>query len=167
MIIRPRRNRRSEAIRTLVRETNVTPGDLIVPLFVKEGRDSREPIPSMPGIFRHSLDLLTTEAKTLYGLGVPAVALFPALPDSKKDHTATESWNESGLVQETIKALKDAVPELCVITDVAMDPYSSDGHDGLVNEADGETEEDGFPSQRGAGLRCVLARRLARLFVGA
>ena len=130
--IRPRRNRRSAALRGLMRETELTPAHLIWPLFVVEGRGVRQPIGSMPGVDRLSVDLLVAEAKAAHALGVPAVALFPALEDRLKDHTATESTNPDGLLQRTVKALKDGVPGLAVITDVAMDPYSSDGHDGLV-----------------------------------
>ncbi|MEZ6196577.1 MAG: porphobilinogen synthase [Planctomycetota bacterium] len=129
---RPRRNRRSDAIRRLVRETVLRPDDLIWPLFVVDGRDRREPIGAMPGVERLSLDLIVKAAREAFAAGVPAVALFPALPDELKDARATESVNPVGLLPQTIIALKEALPELVVITDVAMDPYSSDGHDGLV-----------------------------------
>ncbi|HTL11417.1 MAG TPA: porphobilinogen synthase [Bdellovibrionota bacterium] len=129
---RPRRNRRSKGIRKMVRESKWTPGNLIYPLFLIEGKGSRVPVKSMPGVDRLSADLLIEEARAALKLGVPAVALFPALPDSKKDPLAKESTNPDGLLQTTVKRLKDALPELVVITDVAMDPYSSDGHDGLV-----------------------------------
>ena len=129
---RPRRNRRNDATRRMVRESSLTPSDFIWPLFVIDGDDTREPIGSMPGCFRMGIHLLVAEAKEAFARGVPAVALFPALPDSEKDPTARESVNPDGLLQRTIKSLKDALPELQVITDVAMDPYSSDGHDGLV-----------------------------------
>ncbi|MEM8885326.1 MAG: porphobilinogen synthase [Planctomycetota bacterium] len=132
--IRPRRNRRSAAIRSMVRETTLSPADLIWPLFVTEGEDQEIPIPSMPDCFRWSRDRIVAEAKEAYARGIPAVALFPALDDAKKDRTATESTNPDGLLQRTIRDLKDALPELCVITDVAMDPYSTDGHDGLVQD---------------------------------
>ncbi|MEM8963488.1 MAG: porphobilinogen synthase [Acidobacteriota bacterium] len=138
--IRPRRNRRTAAIRGLVRETALDVSHLIAPLFVVGGDGVREPIVSMPGIDRLSIDLLLDEARFLHGHGIPAVALFPALPDSIKDRIATESTNPDGLLQRTVKTLKDALPELLVITDVAMDPYSSDGHDGLV--ANGEIKND-------------------------
>jgi porphobilinogen synthase len=138
---RPRRNRRTAALRRLVRETSLSPGHLILPLFVCEGRGRRVAIGSMPGCFRLSRDLLVREARAAWKLGVPAVALFPALPDRLKDKVATESLNPDGLLQQTVRALKDAVPGLCVITDVALDPYSSDGHDGYVNEQ-GEIEND-------------------------
>src|SRR5262245_3253847 len=138
--IRPRRNRSSAAVRALVRETELTPAHLIYPLFVMEGTAAREPIASMPGIARLSVDLAVAEARESARLGVPAVALFPALPDARKDRLATESTNPDGLLQHAIREIKDAVPEMLVITDVAMDPYSSDGHDGLVE--DGEILND-------------------------
>ncbi len=129
---RPRRNRSTDAVRRLVRETVLTPSDLILPLFVCEGKNRKVAIKSMPGCFRLSRDLIVKEARAARRLGIPAVALFPALPDAKKDRRAGESVNPDGLLQQTVRALKDKVPELAVITDVAMDPYSSDGHDGYV-----------------------------------
>jgi porphobilinogen synthase len=138
--IRPRRNRASAAVRALVRETELVPAHLIYPMFLIEGTAAREPIVSMPGIARFSVDVAVTEARESLRLGVPAVALFPALPDSRKDRLATESTNPDGLLQRAVRELKDALPELLVITDVAMDPYSSDGHDGLVE--DGEILND-------------------------
>lgn len=141
MLRRPRRNRRSAALRALTRESSVQPSDLIMPLFVFAGENRREEIASMPGIFRQSPDEIVRECRALYDLGVPAVALFPALEDAIKDKRATESANPDGLYPQTIRAIKAAVPELCVISDVAMDPYSSDGHDGLVAES-GEIEND-------------------------
>jgi porphobilinogen synthase len=130
--IRPRRNRRSEAIRALARETVLLPSDLICPLFVTDG--AKTPVASMPGVFRLPRADAVKEAKELRKLGVPAVALFPALDGKLKDPLARESVNPKGLLQRTVRDLKEAVPELCVITDVAMDPYSSDGHDGVVRE---------------------------------
>jgi porphobilinogen synthase len=132
LIQRPRRNRVSRAVRDLVRETTLTPADFILPLFVIDGRGQKVPIPSMPGCFRLSPDLIVAQARTAWELGIPAVALFPALPESLKDRLATESVNPDGLLQRTIRELKQQLPEVAVITDVAMDPYSSDGHDGLV-----------------------------------
>lgn len=129
---RPRRNRKSEAIRTLMRENAVTPGDLIWPVFVVEGGSLRSPVGSMPGVERMSIDILVAEARAANALGIPALALFPVVDDALKDHTASESTNDNGLLQRALRALKDAVPEMALITDVAMDPYSSDGHDGLV-----------------------------------
>lgn len=132
---RPRRNRKSPAVRALVRETVLTPGDLIYPLFVHEGgRD--EPIESMPGCRRWSLEGLVREAGEAHALGVPAVVLFPAIPDRLKTPGAEECHNPDGLVPRAVRALKKAHPGLAVITDVALDPYNSDGQDGLVSRRD-------------------------------
>ena len=141
LLQRPRRNRRTAAVRALVRETELLPSHFIFPLFVCEGRNRRVPVKSMPGCFRFSRDLIVREAREAAKLGISAIALFPALPDRVKDKVATESLNADGLLQQTVRAIKDAVPEIAVITDVAMDPYSCDGHDGYVNEA-GEIEND-------------------------
>lgn len=141
LIYRPRRNRVSESMRSLVRENFVQVTDLIMPLFVTDGEAVRQEIKSMPGIFRLSLDLIVKECKELSKLGVPAVVLFPALDDSLKDPFGKESYNEDGLYQRTLRAVKEAVPELTLMTDVALDPYSSDGHDGVVN-ANGEIVND-------------------------
>ncbi|MBW2736891.1 MAG: porphobilinogen synthase [Deltaproteobacteria bacterium] len=134
LIERPRRNRKTDAMRRMVRETSIAPDHLILPMFVIEGKGEREEIASMPGVSRLSIDNLVEQARHAYSLGIPAVALFPALGVDKKDPLATESTNADGLLQRSIKALKDAQPELMVITDVAMDPYSTDGHDGLVED---------------------------------
>ncbi|MCA9434407.1 MAG: porphobilinogen synthase [Candidatus Omnitrophica bacterium] len=131
---RPRRNRRTPALRSMVRETDLKPADFIYPLFVIEGEKKTEPINSMPGVSRFSLDLLVEEVKQAYDLGVPAVALFAAIDDSLKDEVATESHNPDGLMQRAIRTLKEKVPEVAVITDVAMDPFSSEGHDGYVED---------------------------------
>lgn len=141
-ISRPRRNRKSDAMRRLVRETTLAPCDLIAPLFVKEGASLREPISSMPGIFRLSVDELVKECKELYDLGIPCVSLFPAIEDKLKDSRATEAVNPHGLYQRAIKEVKNALPDLLVMTDVALDPYSSDGHDGLVDPKTGEILND-------------------------
>jgi porphobilinogen synthase len=130
--IRPRRNRRSDALRRLVRETSLEPADFIWPLFVTDGEKS--PIASMPGVFRLGRADAVKEARAAAKLGIPAVALFPALPERLKDPLAKESTNPKGLLQRTVRDLKEAVPDLVVITDVAMDPYSSDGHDGVLKE---------------------------------
>ena len=130
---RMRRNRRTEAVRSLVRETNVTAADLIWPLFVVAGEEQRIPIASMPRVQRLSIDVLVDEARAAHELGICAVALFPVIKDSLKDPTAAESANKDGLYAHAIRELKEAVPGLAVISDVAMDPYSSDGHDGLVH----------------------------------
>jgi porphobilinogen synthase len=120
----------------MIRETVVTSNDLILPLFITEGSSAKSPVASMPGTFRFSSDLITKEAEEAFKLGVPAVALFPAIDNAKKDKHATESTNPDGLLQTTVKMIKDKVPDITVITDVAMDPYSSDGHDGLVENGE-------------------------------
>lgn len=134
LIERPRRNRRTDAIRRMVRETAITPSDFVAPLFVMDGTDTRIPISSMPGCYRLTIDLLVAECQELAALGIPGVALFPALPDSKKDKRGTESVNPEGLFARSIQAVKESVPDLMIFTDVALDPYSSDGHDGIVND---------------------------------
>lgn len=129
---RPRRNRKSAAIRNLVRETVVLPSDLVMPLFVMEGRGEKSPIKAMPGIERMSIDVLVGECRQLERLGISAVALFPVIEESLKNPTASESKNPEGLYPRAIQAVKEACPEMCVISDVALDPYNSDGHDGIV-----------------------------------
>ena len=131
-MLRPRRNRKSAAVRNLVRETSLAASDFVYPLFVHEG-ELDEPIASMPGCTRWSIPGLVKEAGEAHALGVPAVVIFPAVEDGLKSSQAEESYNESGLVPRAIKALKTVHPLLCVITDVALDPYNSDGHDGLVS----------------------------------
>lgn len=140
MIERPRRNRVSPAMRDLVREARLSPEDLVLPMFVEEGEGVRTPIPSMPGVERGSIDQIVEDAAAARSLGVRGVALFPALDDSLKHPTGKESLNPNGLLQRTIRALKTEVRDLLVVTDVALDPYSSDGHDGLVR--DGEILND-------------------------
>lgn len=130
-MIRPRRNRKSPAVRNLVRETTLSASDFIYPLFVHE-KDIDEPIDSMPGCTRWSIDGLVKEAGEAHALGVPSVVIFPAIAENLKTSDAEESYNDDGLVPRAIKALKAAHPTLCVITDVALDPYNADGHDGLV-----------------------------------
>ncbi len=132
--IRPRRNRRTAALRALVRETSLSPDQLIYPLFVIDGKGEQQAVGSMPGVYRWSIDLLVEEAKAAHQAGVPAIALFPALDESLKDKVASESTHADGLLQRTIREVKAACPSLLVITDVAMDPYSSDGHDGYVKD---------------------------------
>ena len=129
--IRPRRNRQSAAIRGLVRETRLSAQQFILPLFITEGC-VEEPIASMPGCQRWSLDGLVREANSAWDAGVRAIVLFPRIADDLKTRQAEEAWNEAALVPRAIKALKAALPDLAVITDVALDPYNSDGHDGLV-----------------------------------
>ena len=142
MKIRPRRNRKNEAIRSLIRETIVTPDDLIAPLFVLGGKDIKDPISSMPGQFRYSVDNLVNEVRELYSLGIKCVSLFPAIEESLKDSWAKESTNPEGLYPRAIQAVKDACPDMVIMTDVAMDPYSSDGHDGFVDPKTGEIVND-------------------------
>ena len=129
---RNRRLRTSEAIRSLVRETVITPNDFIVPLFVVEGKGIKEVIASMPDYYRMSLDLLSKEAKDLWAMGLKSVLLFVKVPDNLKDNYGTEALNPNGLMQRAIKTIKEAVPGMYVMTDVALDPYSSYGHDGVV-----------------------------------
>ncbi|WP_123400861.1 porphobilinogen synthase [Inmirania thermothiophila] len=129
-----RRMRRDDFSRRLMRETVLTVDDLIQPMFVLEGEGRREPVPSMPGIERMSIDELLREAETLAELGVPALALFPVTPPEKKSADAAEAYNPEGLVQRAVRALKEAVPQLGVITDVALDPFTTHGQDGLVDE---------------------------------
>ena len=132
--IRPRRLRRTPALRRMVRENHLTVDDLIYPMFVMEGEGQKVEIASMPGCYRYSLDLLLKEIAECWELGINAIALFPVISDSKKDDTGTESYNPEGLVQQTVKAIKQNIPEIIVITDVALDPFTSHGHDGLVDE---------------------------------
>ncbi|MGK7901362.1 MAG: porphobilinogen synthase [Hormoscilla sp.] len=131
---RPRRLRRTDALRRMVRETVLTVDDLIYPLFVMEGEGQQEEVSSMPGCFRYSLDLLLDEVKAARDLGIGAIALFPLIPDDQKDNGGTESYNPEGLIPRAIRAIKQAVPQMLVITDVALDPYSSEGHDGIVKD---------------------------------
>lgn len=138
---RPRRMRRDAFSRRLMRESTLSPSDLLQPLFICEGTDHTEAVPSMPGIFRLSPDLAAGKCRTLQDLGIPAVVLFPVTPPSAKSEGAEEAWNANGLVQRTIRAIKDTTPDLGVITDVALDPYTSHGQDGLV-DADGYVVND-------------------------
>ena len=131
---RPRRMRRDEFSRRLMRENRLTLDDLIQPFFVIEGSDAGQPVPSMPGVERLTIDRLVTEVRRIGNLGIPAVALFPVVESGKSDH-AEEAYNPDGLVQRAVMALKDAVPEVGVVTDVALDPYTSHGQDGLIDDA--------------------------------
>jgi porphobilinogen synthase len=131
---RPRRMRAADFSRRLMRENRLTVDDLICPIFVCEGQGVREPIASMPGVARISLDILTTLARDYHALGIPAVALFPVTPTAMKSLDGREAYNPDGLVQRAIKTVKDAAPELGVITDVALDPFTSHGHDGVTDD---------------------------------
>ncbi|MGB4498822.1 MAG: porphobilinogen synthase [Methylococcaceae bacterium] len=130
---RMRRMRKNDFSRRLMRENKLTGDDLIYPVFVIEGANKREKIDSMPDVERLSMDLLLEEARELYILGIPAIALFPVVSAEKKSDDAVEAYNPNGLVQRTVRALKAAVPELGIITDIALDPFTSDGQDGLTN----------------------------------
>jgi len=131
---RPRRLRRDEFTRRLVRENQLSVDDLIQPVFVIEGHDTVEPVPSMPGIQRLSIDRLEQEAETLAALGVSAIALFPVTPAEAKSDDAAEAWNPDGLAQRAVRAVKARVPTLGIITDVALDPFTRHGQDGLLDE---------------------------------
>ncbi len=131
-IRRNRRLRTNETIRSLVRETIISPNDFLVPLFIVEGKGIKEEIASMPNYYRYSLDLLKNEIKTLWSLGLKSVLLFVKVDDALKDNKGTEALNPNGLMQRAIKAVKDVCPDMLVMTDVALDPFSSYGHDGIV-----------------------------------
>ena len=129
---RNRRLRSKKSLRNLVRETTIHPHDFIVPLFLVEGKNIKDEIPSMPNYYRFSLDNIKKEVKQLWDLGVQAVLLFSKVPESLKDNYGTEALNNAGLMQRGIKEIKDCVPEITIMTDVALDPYSNFGHDGVV-----------------------------------
>ncbi|WP_299430763.1 porphobilinogen synthase [uncultured Maribacter sp.] len=131
-LIRNRRLRSNAAVRRLVRETIITPDDFLVPLFVVEGKGIKKEIPSMPGQYHLSLENLQKEVKELWNMGLCAVLLFAKVPDNLKDNKGTEALNPDGLMQRAVKAVKDACPEMLVMTDVALDPFSMYGHDGIV-----------------------------------
>jgi len=130
---RLRRMRRDDFSRRLMRETTLTPSDLILPVFVQEGAEMRQPVASMPGVERLSVDVLVREAREVQLLGIPAIAIFPVTPASAKSEDAREAWNPEGLAQRAVRAVKEAVPELGVITDVALDPFTTHGQDGLID----------------------------------
>jgi porphobilinogen synthase len=134
LLYRPRRLRRTPALRRLVQETHLTVNDLIYPLFVMEGSDHQEEVVSMPGCFRYTPDRLLKEIESAAQLGIGAIALFPAVPEAKKNPTGSECFNPEGLIQTCLRQIKAEIPELVLITDVALDPYNSDGHDGLVRD---------------------------------
>lgn len=131
---RPRRNRKSAAIRSLVEETKVTTDDLLFPLFLIDGTNQKIEVASMPGIYRYSLDLMLKEIESCLKLGIKAFDVFPAVEDSLKDKTATRSYDPNFFYLRALREIKKQFPEACIMTDVAMDPYSSDGHDGLVKD---------------------------------
>lgn len=134
-----RRNRilrQSPAIRSMMAETVLTPNDFIAPLFIDEGENVAFEIPSMPGYYRRSIDGTLKEVKELWSMGIKSILLFIKAPDELKDNTGKEAWNPDGLMQRSIKAIKDAIPEMVIMTDVALDPYSSYGHDGIVENGE-------------------------------
>lgn len=133
---RNRRLRTTPALRALVRETTITPNDFLVPLFVVEGKGVKDEIPSMPNYFRYSLDLLEHEVKSLWELGLKSVLLFVKVPDNLKDNIGTEALNQNGLMQRAIKTVKNVCPDMLVMTDVALDPYSIYGHDGIIENGE-------------------------------
>ena len=142
-MLQMRRNRilrANESIRNLIQETHLTPNDFIAPLFIDEGKNIETEIASMPNYFRRSLDLTIKEVKELKSVGIKSVLLFIKCKEELKDNTGKESWNPDGLMQRAIKEIKNAVPEMLIMTDVALDPYSSFGHDGIVE--DGEIVND-------------------------
>ncbi len=140
-IIRKRRMRRDDFSRRLMRENSLSANDFIYPVFVLEGTQQREAVESMPGVERLSVDLLVEDAMSVHNLGIPAMALFPVTPPAAKSDDAAEAWNADGLVQRAIRAIKKSVPDLGVITDVALDPYTSHGQDGLLDK-DGYVTND-------------------------
>ncbi|MGL5074745.1 MAG: porphobilinogen synthase, partial [Waterburya sp.] len=131
LLHRPRRLRRTASLRRMVQENQLTVNDLIYPVFVMEGENQQVEIPSMPRIYRYSLDLLLKEITDAANLGINAIALFPLIATDKKDNQGKESYNPDGLVQRTVRAIKQEIPEITVITDVALDPFSTYGHDGI------------------------------------
>jgi len=132
--VRMRRMRRDDFSRRLMRESSVSADDLIYPVFILEGEQQREAVASMPGVERLSIDMLVTEARTLADLGIPAIALFPVTAAEKKSDDATEAYNPEGLAQRAVRAVKQACPRLGIITDVALDPFTSHGQDGLIDD---------------------------------
>jgi porphobilinogen synthase len=135
-IHRGRRLRVNESIRSLVRETSLSPADFMFPMFIMEGENTKVEIPSMPGICRRTLDLTVEEVKELFTLGIRAVNIYVKVSDDLKDNTGKEAWNDNGLMQRAIRAIKTACPEMIVMPDVALDPYSIYGHDGIIEKGD-------------------------------
>ncbi len=150
MLHRPRRLRQSPAIREMVAETRLHPSNFIAPLFVVEGENQKLEIDSMPGYYRYSLDLLIAEIKELWDMGCRSVLVFVKVEDDLKDNEGTEALNPDGLMQRAVREIKEAVPEICVMTDVAMDPYSEFGHDGIVENGEIINDES-------VGVLCEMA----------
>ncbi|ETX29123.1 porphobilinogen synthase [Roseivivax isoporae] len=137
-----RRPRRTPALRALVQETTLAPSDFIWPVFVCDGDNVMDEVPSMPGVFRQSVDRVVASAREAHDLGIPAICLFPYTDPAKKTRDCAEAWNPDNLSNTATRAIKDAVPDLAVMTDVALDPYNSDGHDGFVRDSDGYVVND-------------------------
>lgn len=137
---RGRRLRTNESIRSLVRETTLSPSDFMFPMFIAEGENYNVEIPSMPGIFRRSIDLTVEEVKELFELGIRAINIYVKVAENLKDNTGKEAWNEDGLMQKAIREIKKACPEMIVMPDVALDPYSIYGHDGIITNGDIEND---------------------------
>lgn len=156
--IRLRRNRRTVAIRNMIQETELNPADLIAPFFLLEGTQIAQPIESMPGIERYSIDRLLQKIERLGEKGVQSVALFPTIDRLQKSNEAEEAWNPNGLTARAIRAVKAHFPEICIISDVALDPYTVHGHDGLVN-GDGEILND-------ATIECLIRMALCQAEAG-
>lgn len=133
---RGRRLRTNESIRSLVRETSLSPSDFMFPMFICEGENQQTEIPSMPGIFRRSIDLTVKEVQEIYALGIRAVNIYVKVGEALKDNTGKEAWNPNGLMQQAIRAIKSACPQMVVMPDVALDPYSVYGHDGIIENGD-------------------------------
>lgn len=139
---RPRRLRRNISVRDLIQETQVTVDDFIYPLFVREGEGTGEPVPSMPGVERHTIEGLVTECRAAAAVGIKAVALFPVTPTELKDDQGSEALNPDCLVLRAVEAVKATLPNLVVITDVALDPYTTTGHDGVLNALGSDVDND-------------------------
>ena len=152
LLQRPRRLRRTASLRAMVEETVLRPADFIAPLFVVDGKGAPEAIASMPGVFRLNIQDLVKECRALAKLGVPAVALFPKLDASLKDDEGTQALNEETLVLRAVRAVKKALPQMTVITDVALDPYTSHGHDGVLTAA-----RDDVANDRTVGILAKMA----------
>ena len=142
LVERPRRLRRTESLRAMVRETTLSPADFIAPLFVIDGKGAPQPIKSMPGVLRHNVKDLVKECRSLHKLGVPAVALFPKLAARFKDAEGTHALDEDGLILRAVQAIKSAVPGLAVVTGVALDPYTTHGHDGVLTPEGDDVAND-------------------------
>lgn len=145
MLRRPRRNRQSAAIRSMVEETTLSVNDFIYPMFVMEGQNLTTEVKSMPGIFRYSLDKLLEEMAVVQDLGIRSIALFPQLGEDKKDKTASEGYRQGSLYLEAINKIKNQFPDIAIMSDVAMDPYSADGHDGYVDEKGNILNDETLP----------------------